>query len=120
VQEQGASSIDEYVASFPEPAREKLAELRTLLRELVPQAEERISYRMPAMFFHGLIAYFGAFAHHLGFYPGARGIAAFEAELAGYRHARGSIQFPLDQPLPRQLIERIVKFNLAENLKKRP
>ena len=115
----GAAAVEEYIRAAPEPARAHLTELRALVRELVPEGEERISYRMPAIFRQGLIAYYAAFAHHVGLYPGAAAVKAFEPELADYKHAKGSIQLPLDRPLPRELIARIVQFNLAANLKKR-
>ncbi len=115
----GAEAVEEYIRTAPEHARAHLAELRALVRELVPEGEERISYRMPALFFHGLVAYYAAFARHIGLYPGAAAVKAFEPELADYKHAKGSIQLPLDRPLPRELIARIVEFNVAANLKKR-
>ncbi len=116
----GAAAVEEYIRSAPAPARAHLTELRALVRELVPGGEERISYRMPAMDFHGIVVWFGAFEHHVGLYPGAAAVKAFEPELGDYKHAKGSIQLPLDRPLPRALIARIVKFKLAANLKARP
>ncbi len=115
----GAAAVDEYIQSAPEPTRAHLTAVRALLRELVPEGEERISYRMPAVFFHGLVAYYAAFARHVGLYPGAAAVAQFERELGEYKHAKGSIQLPLDRPLPRELITRIVEFNVAANRKKR-
>ncbi len=115
----GAAAVEEYIGAAPEPARAHLTELRALVRELVPEGEERISYRMPSMDFHGMVVWFGGFDRHVGLYPGAAAVAAFESELGDYKHAKGSIQLPLDRPLPRELIARIVKFQLAENLKKR-
>ncbi len=110
-----AASVDECIRSFPEAAQPSLAEMRALLRELVPEGEWRISYRMPALFLGGrVVAYFAGFAHHVGFYPGARALEVFGPELGGYRHAKGSIQFPLGAPLPRELIERIVRFKVEE------
>ncbi len=114
-----SSAIDDYIAGFPQPVREKLSEMRALVRSLVPAGEERISYRMPAIFLDGIVVWYGGFAHHVGLYPGAAAVAAFESELGDYKHAKGSIQFPLDRPLPRELIARIVKFNLEAQLKKR-
>ncbi len=115
----GAAAVDEYIRSAPEQTRAHLSELRALVRELVPAGEERVSYRMPAIALHGIVAWFGAFEHHVGLYPGAAAVAAFESELGDYKHAKGSIQFPLDRPLPRELIARIVTFNRAANLKTR-
>ncbi len=113
------AAVEEYIRSAPEPARSRLTQLRSLLRERAPEGEERISYRMPALFFHGLVAYYAAFDHHIGLYPGAAAVKAFEPELAGYKHAKGSIQLPLDRPLPRELIARIADFNVAANARKR-
>jgi uncharacterized protein YdhG (YjbR/CyaY superfamily) len=112
-------TVDEYIRAFPTPAKKKLTELRRIIRQLAPEAMEKISYRMPAYFLNGYLVYFAAFARHVGFYPGASGVAAFESELAGYKHARGSIQFPLDQPLPIKLIERIVALRVKENRAKK-
>ncbi len=115
MQEQTVGSADEYIASFPEPARAKLQEMCALVGDLVPEGEWRISYRMPALFLRGrVVVYFAGFARHIGFYPGARALEVFGPELGGYKHAKGSIQFPLAQPLPRELIERIVRFRVEE------
>ena len=117
---QTVSSVDEYIDDAPAAARAHLTELRALVRELVPEGEERISYRMPAMSLHGIVVWFGAFAHHVGLYPGAEAVRVFEPELGDFKHSKGGIQFPLDRPLPRELIARIVQLNVARNLKKRP
>ncbi len=114
----GAAAVEAYIRGFPGPVRAKLNELRDLVRELVPEGEERISYRMPALAFHGIVVWFGGFEHHVGLYPGAAAVAAFAPELGDYKHAKGSIQLPLDRPLPRELIARIVKFNVEANLRK--
>jgi uncharacterized protein YdhG (YjbR/CyaY superfamily) len=106
-------TVDRYIASFPDNAGRKLAELRSTVRELAPEAQEKISYRMPAYFLGRNLLYFAGFAKHIGFYPGAEAIACFEPELAKYKHAKGSVQFPLDRPLPLTLIRRLVKFRLA-------
>ncbi len=108
-------AVDEYIRSAPAATRAKLKELRELVRELVPEGEERISYRMPAVAFHGVVVWFGGFEHHVGLYPGAAAIAAFEPELGDYSHSKGAIQFPLDEELPRALITRIVQINLARS-----
>ncbi len=115
----GATAVEAYIHDFPGPVQAKLNELRSLVRELVPEGEERISYRMPAMAFHGIVVWFGGFEHHVGLYPGAAAVKEFEPELGDYKHAKGSIQFPLDRPLPRELIARIVQFNLAANQRTR-
>ncbi len=114
-----AASVEEYIAQFPAPVREKLEELRALVAELVPRGEWRISYRMPAVFYRGIVVWFGGFTKHIGLFPGARAVEVFGPELTRYKHARGSIQLPLAEPLPRELIERIVRFRLEENAGKR-
>ncbi len=115
MQAQSANSVEEYIAEFPAPVREKLEEMRALVGELVPQGEWRISYRMPAVFYRGIVVWFGGFSRHIGLFPGARAVEVFEPELARYKHARGSIQLPLDEPLPRELIARIVRHNVERN-----
>ena len=111
-----AASVEECIRSFPAAAQPKLQEMRSLLSQLVPEGEWRISYRMPALFLRGrVVAYFAGFARHIGFYPGARPLEVFGPELGGYKHARGSVQFPLSEPLPHELITRIVAFKVQEN-----
>ena len=87
-------------------------------RPWAPDAEEKISYRMPAFEFHGILVYFAAFKDHIGFFPTASGIEAFKSDFAKYKWSKGGVQFPLDEPLPIDLITRIVKFRVVENLKK--
>jgi uncharacterized protein YdhG (YjbR/CyaY superfamily) len=109
------TSIDEYILSFPRDVQKKLTQLRRLIRQVAPDAEERISYQMPAFFLNGILVWFAAHAKHIGFYPKASGITRFKRELSGYKNAKGSVQFPLDEPLPAELIKRIVAFRVAEN-----
>jgi uncharacterized protein YdhG (YjbR/CyaY superfamily) len=111
-------TIDEYIATFPEEIQVKLQALRETIRAAVPEADERISYRMPTFALHGNLVHFAAFARHIGFYPAPRGIEAFQQELSRYKGAKGSVQFPLDEPLPLDLISRIVAFRAAENREK--
>jgi len=113
------SSVDEYIRSFPEHAQKKLKELRKVVNEQAPEAQERISYGMPAFFLKGNLVYFAAFSKHIGFYPGANGIDAFKNELSKYKIGKGSVQFPMGEPLPIGLIKRIVRFRVEENLKKK-
>ena len=115
----GYSSIDEYIDSFPGPIQKKLEQIRKTIKELVPEAVEKISYQMPAFFFNGNLVFFAGFSKHIGFYPGANCIAAFKNDLTAYKHAKGSVQFPLDQPLPIDLIEKMVCFKKEENLKQK-
>ncbi len=111
-------SVDEYIGSFPESIQKKLEEMRAIIKTLVPEAQEKISYQMPAFYRDGVIVWYAGYAKHIGFYPGADGIAAFKAELAGYKSAKGSVQFPLDKPLPVELISKMVRFR-AESIKKK-
>lgn len=111
-------SIDEYIRCFPEHVQKKLVELREAIREQAPQAQEKISYRMPAFFLDGALVYFAAYSKHIGFYPTASGINAFKSNLSKYKNSKGAVQFPLEEPLPIGLIKQIVKFRVAENTKK--
>ena len=110
-------TVDEYIAAFPEDVREILEKIRQTIREAAPGAEETISYQMPTFKQNGsYVVYFGAFKKHLGLYPTPDGIEAFKDELAPYKNAKGSVQFPLDKPMPYDLISRIVKYRVKENL----
>lgn len=111
-------SIDEYIASFPVEIQARLSAMRSAIREAAPEAKEKISYQMPAFFQNGVLVYFAAFKNHIGFYPTSSGIEAFAAELASYKSGRGSVQFPLDQPLPIDLVKRIVSFRVTEATRK--
>lgn len=114
----GHSDVDEYISSFPPQTRDKLAEMRRVIREAAPEAAEKIGYRMPTFTLYGNLVHFAAFANHIGFYPAPSGIAAFQEELSVYKGAKGSVQFPLDRPLPFDLIRRIVLYRVAENVSK--
>jgi|WetSurMetagenome_2_1015567.scaffolds.fasta_scaffold28533_4 uncharacterized protein YdhG (YjbR/CyaY superfamily) len=108
-------SIDEYIAQFEPQVQAVLQDLRTLIRETAPAAAEKISYRMPTFHLHGNLVYFAAWKRHVGFYPTSSAVAAFASELTAYARAKGSIRFPLDEPLPVDLIRRMVEFRVAEN-----
>ena len=110
-----AKSIDEYIAQFPSNTRTRLQEMRALIREAAPGATEKISYAIPTFYLNGNLVHFAGYERHIGFYPGAGGIAAFREELKPYKSAKGSVQFPLGQPLPTDLIRRMVEFRVAEN-----
>lgn len=112
----GFQSIDEYIATFPADVQKILQELRAVIKASAPEATEKISYQMPTFFLHGNLVHFAAFKNHIGFYPVPSGIEAFKQELSRYKGAKGSVQFPIDQPLPLELVSRIVKFRVAENL----
>lgn len=113
-----ATTIDEYIAQFPEDVQEILAKIRAVVREAAPQAVEKISYQMPTFYLNGNLVHFAAFKHHIGFYPAPTGIEEFKEELSAYKGAKGSVQFPLDRPMPYALIRRIVEFRVAQNLQK--
>ena len=109
------STIDEYMASVPPDVQRMLSALRSTIRRAAPDATEKIAYRMPTFDYNGNLVHFAAFAHHIGFYPAASGVTAFAKELKGYKTSKGAVQFPLDEPLPLDLIARIVKFRVSEN-----
>lgn len=111
----GPGSIDEYIRQFPGDVREKLETLRQVIRESAPEAAEKISYQMPTFDLSGNLVHFAAYPNHIGFYPAPSGIEAFKEELSKYKGAKGSVQFPLDQPMPYDLIRRIVAFRVVEN-----
>ncbi len=115
----GYLSIDEYIGSFPPDIRERLNAMRTAIRQVAAGALEKISYQMPAFYLNGNLVYFAAYARHIGFYPTPSGIGRFQKELAKYKNAKGSVQFPLTEPLPIALIQRIVKYRVEENLRKK-
>jgi len=112
------TTIDEYIAQCPEDVQQILQKVRAVIHEAAPDAVEKISYQMPSFYLKGSLVWFAAFKNHIGFYPAPTGIEAFAEEIAPYKHAKGTIQFPLDQPIPYDLIRRIVEFRVAENLKK--
>lgn len=111
-------TIDEYIASFPADVQEILQQIRQTIRQAAPEATEALSYQLPTFKLHGNLVHFGAFKTHIGFYPAPSGVEQFKVELAAYKGAKGSVQFPLDQPMPLDLIRRITEFRVAENLAK--
>jgi uncharacterized protein YdhG (YjbR/CyaY superfamily) len=113
-------TIDEYIATFPEDVRAILNELRQTIKETAPEAEETISYQMPTFTLNGNLVHFAAFKNHIGFYPTPTGVEAFKEDLSRYKGAKGSVQFPIDQPLPLPLIRRIVEYRVQENQKQKP
>ena len=111
-----AGSIDDYIAAFPAETQAVLKELRALIAAAAPDATETISYAMPTFDLNGRhLVHFAGYERHIGFYPVPSGVEAFKEELAPYKSGKGSVQFPLGQPLPTQLIRRIVEFRVAEN-----
>lgn len=113
-----AASIDAYIAGFPAAVQAHLSELRATIRAAAPEATERISYRIPTFHLGGNLVHFAAFERHIGFYPGPTGITRFQAELKRYPNAKGSVRFPLDEPLPLALVDAIVRFRVEENRRK--
>lgn len=113
----GFTSIDEYIATFPEDIQKILEELRATIKVAAPEATEKISYQMPTFYLKGNLVHYAAYKRHIGFYPAPSGIEAFKDELARYEGSKGAIRFPIGEPLPLDLISRIVKFRVTDNLK---
>jgi uncharacterized protein YdhG (YjbR/CyaY superfamily) len=111
-------SMDEYIASFPLEIQKILQEIRLIVQKAAPEASEKISYGMPTFALKGNLVHFAAFKNHIGFYSTPSGTSEFQQEILGYKHAKGSIQFPISQPMPFDLIAKIVKFRVEENLAK--
>ena len=112
--ERSSKTIDEYIAWFPPDVQKILRQIRNMIKKAAPGAEEAIKYGIPTFVLHENLVHFAAFKTHIGFYPTPSGIDAFKGELSGYKSAKGSVQFPLDEPMPLQLIEKIVKFRVKE------
>ena len=110
------STVDEYINSFPESTQTRLSEMRKVIYELMPGASEKISYGMPAFIWNKKRIYFAAFTNHIGFYPGPALIEVFKEELTTYNVSKGTIQFPLNKPLPLDLFRKMVAFKIKENL----
>ncbi len=113
-----AKNVDEYIAQFPPNVQATLNQLRQTIKAAAPKAEEQISYMMPAYRYKGVLVYFGGFKNHIGFYAAPTGHEAFKKELSIYKSGKGSVQFPLDKPLPFKLITQIVKFRVKQNEEK--
>lgn len=114
-----ATTIDEFIASYPPATQDKLRKLRDTIRKAAPDATETIKYGIPTFVLNGNLVHFAGYDHHIGFYPAPSGIQEFRKELASYESAKGSVRFPLDRPLPLSLVAQIVKFRVAENLAKK-
>jgi uncharacterized protein YdhG (YjbR/CyaY superfamily) len=112
------SSIDEYIAGFPKDVQKLLESMRSTIQKAAPNAEETIKYAIPTFTLQGNLVHFAAFKNHIGFYPAPNGIEAFKKETAPYETGKGTLQFPLDRPLPLALVSRIVKFRVEQNLAK--
>jgi len=112
------NSIDDHISAFPPETQHLLQQVRDTIKAVAPEATETISYGIPTFQFHGNLVHFAGYAHHIGFYPGASSIREFTKDLSGYKTSKGTIQFPLDKPIPFDLVRRITEFRLAENLEK--
>lgn len=112
-------TIDEYIATFPRNVQDILEELRQTIRNSAPDAKEAISYQIPTFRLNGNLVHFAAFKNHIGFYPASSAIAHFKKELSGYEASKGTIRFPINEPIPFDLIRKIVKYRVKENLGKK-
>ena len=113
--ERRSKGIDDYIGGFPHDVRRRLEQMRATIRKAAPGASETISYGIPAFKTTKMLVWFGAHSNHIGFYPGADGVAAFKKELSRYKSAKGSVRFPHDEPLPLPLVASIVKFRVRAN-----
>ena len=112
-------TVDEYISSFPDSVQDALQQLRRTVTSAAPEAEEIMSYQIPTFKLNGNLVHFAAFKRHIGFYPTPSAIEAFREELAPYEVAKGSVRFPLNQPIPFNLVTRITEYRVRENLEKR-
>lgn len=112
------ADIDEYISAFPADVQKKLRKIRVTIKKAAPRAKESISYSIPAFKQDGVLVYFAAFKNHISVYPAPRGAQEFRKEMAAYEGGKGTVQFPLDKPIPFELVTRIVKFRLKQNLEK--
>ena len=109
-------TIDQYIEQFPKEIQELLTQMRKTIQKAAPKAEECINYGMPTFKLNGNLVHFAAAKMHIGFYPAPSAIVEFESELSEYKHAKGSVQFPFTKPLPLDLVSKMVKFRVSENL----
>jgi uncharacterized protein YdhG (YjbR/CyaY superfamily) len=111
-------NIDEYIAGFPEDAQAAMQKVRATIRKAAPKAEEAIKYQIPTFVLNGNLIHFGGYKNHIGLYPGSKAVEEFQDELTGYKVSKGTVQFPLDKPMPIGLITKITKFCVQRNLSK--
>jgi uncharacterized protein YdhG (YjbR/CyaY superfamily) len=109
------STVDDYISAFPPAMQAILQELRATIKKAAPKAEEVISYNMPGYKLNGMLVWYAGYKNHIGFYPKPSGLQTFQKELAGYKGSKGAVQFPIDQPMPLNLVTKIVKFRIKEN-----
>jgi uncharacterized protein YdhG (YjbR/CyaY superfamily) len=113
------NDVDLYIQQFPAATQKQLNKLRSIIKAAAPDAEEMISYKMPAYKLHGMLVYFAGYKAHVGFYPTPSGIKSFLPKLKGYKCSKAAVQFPIDKPLPESLIKEIVAFRIKENASKK-
>jgi len=113
------ATIDEYIASFPVEVQQKLQQIRAVIQSAAPEALEKISYQIPTFYFNGNLVHFAVQKHHIGFYPAPSGIDRFKEELLPYKTSKGAVQFPLDKPIPFELIRKITAYRYQENSSKK-
>ena len=111
-------TVDEYIGGFPDDVAAMLQQLRQAIREEAPDAKEIISYQMPAFSLHGNLVYFAGYRNHVGFYPTSSGIATFRKELAPFETSRGTVRFPAGEPIPMELVRRIIRYRIKEDIRK--
>lgn len=113
------NNIDQYIERFPKKVQEILKKIRQIITESAPKAEETIDYQIPTFKLNGNLVHFAAYKNHIGFYPTPSGIEAFKKDLSPFELGKGSIKFPIDKPIPIELIKKIVEFRVKENLDKK-
>jgi len=118
-QKKAPAEIEAYIQKFPAEVQSHLRKIRDIIHDAAPEATEAFSYQIPTFQLNGNLVHFGAFKNHIGFYPGPSGIAAFAKELSEYENSKGAVKFPFDREMPADLITRIVKFRVNENLQKK-
>ncbi len=116
---QALKTTDEYIAQFPDNIQSILQQVRVVIKEAAPGAVEKISYGMPGFYLQGMLVWFAVHKNHIGFYPTSEGIEAFKGELLPYKYSKGAVQFPIDQPIPSDLIRKIVRHRVEQNSKKK-
>ncbi len=112
-----ATTIDQYITTFPTEVQALLTAMRQTIQAAAPTATEKISYGMPTFYLNGNLVHFAAYKHHIGFYPAPSGVVIFADEIAPFKHSKGTLQFPLDKPLPLDLVDRIVRYRVGEQSK---
>lgn len=110
--------FEAFLLQFPEDVQSILLKIRDLVHQACPEVTEKMAYGIPTFVYHGNLVHMSAYKKHIGFYPGADGIAAFESELQAYVHAKGSVQFPLNKPIPYELIQRMIDYRVQQNMRK--